>query len=182
MTDKISNEDIRQLSEALNDAQESWEETAYLANPKMPCPECGGSGSVGGGIFDSTCVRCMGERVLDVPGSTPPEGMPDFKKLRASISAYGDALALASHPNAELRRQLPAATTLPTLDQLRELKQRAISTARQLTAGGIAPGAYDPKLLKAPKKKKGMEGDGDLGEYSDAELAEFEDQDKEHGR
>lgn len=165
MTKYLTEGDIRDRSQALDDCQETYEELAYLANPKMPCPECGGSGSVGGGIFDSTCVRCGGSRVLDVPGSEPMP-MPDFRGMRAAIGGYGDALALGG--------PTPNPATVPTLESIKALHDSAKAHARQLTAGGSAPGIVDPRLLKAPTRPSGMMGDGDLGDIPDAELADLE--------
>jgi ssDNA-binding Zn-finger/Zn-ribbon topoisomerase 1 len=169
----ITEEDLRQRSQALHEAQESWEEVAYLANPKMPCPECSGSGSVGGGSLGDICVRCMGARVLEQPGRQAVE-LPPFRELRAAISAYGDALADRALPEghgAKKQLALPAAATVPTWKSISELTHQALVRARQLQG---APGVVDPKLLEDRKTAKGLAGEGDLGEYDDAELADME--------
>jgi hypothetical protein len=165
MTKKLTAGDITDRSQLLDDTQTLYEDLAYLANPKMPCRECGGSGQVDGGIFSSVCPMCEGARVRDVPGSDPFP-MPDFATMRKAIGGYGDALALGE--------ATPDANTVPTLAEIQALYDAGKAQAKQLTAGGSAPGAYDPKLLKAPKKPSGMMSDGDLGDIPDAELAELE--------
>ncbi len=173
---QIAEDDIRQRSQQLHEAQEAWEELAYLANPKIPCPECTGAGSVSGGSLGDICVRCLGTRVLEQPGSQPM-AMPKFAELRSAIGAYGDALADRALPMGHLGKRgllLPAASTVPTLESLQALYTQAATQARQLAAGGT-PGIVDPKLLREPKKAKGMAGDGDLGDFEDAELADLED-------
>jgi hypothetical protein len=179
----ISDEDLRSRSQALNDAQEVWEEVAYMANPKMPCPECSGAGNVSSGSLGDICVRCMGSRVVDQPGSTGID-MPPFRELRAAITAYGDARADRALPEGvviggpragqPIRRRLalPAAATVPTLEQLQALRQQALTTARQLQG---APGVVPKGELAAPKTSKGLAGEGDLSEYEDAELDSMQD-------
>jgi len=170
----ISEEDLRQRSQALDDAQETWEETAYLANPKMPCPECTGAGSISGGSLGDICVRCLGARVIEQPGRQKVE-MPPFAALRASISAYGDALADRELPAGHKGKRhlaLPAPATVVTLEQIQKLAELGLSKARQLEgASGIVP----KHLLADPTKARGLTGEGDLGEYTDAEFAEMED-------
>ncbi len=172
---QITEDDIRDRSQELDEAQEAWEELAYIANPKIPCPECTGAGSVSGGSLGDICVRCLGTRVIERPGSQPME-MPAFAQLRAAIGAYGDALADRALPMGHRGKRgllLPPPATVPTLEALQALRTQATDHARQLAAGD-APGLVDPKLLKDPKKAKGLVGDGDLGDYEDAELADFE--------
>lgn len=173
----LTEDDLRQRSQALHDAQETWEEVAYLANPKMPCPECSGAGSVAGGSLGDICVRCLGARVIEQPGRQNID-MPPFASLRAAISSYGDALADRELPDGHKgKRQLalPPAATVPTLEQIQKLSADGLAKAKELEG---APGLVDPKLLKAPKKSKGLAGEGDIGEYEDAELDELENEAK----
>lgn len=165
----LTEEDLRARSHALNEAQETWEEVAYLANPKMPCPECSGAGAVPGGSLGDICVRCMGARVIEQPGRQSVN-QPPFAELRAAITEYATALADRRLPAGHRAKQhlaLPAAETVPSLEDLRTLTKVAIDTARQLQG---APGVVDDKLLAAPQKAKGLAGEGDLNEYTDAEL------------
>jgi hypothetical protein len=172
--DELDEEDLRKRSAALDEAQTAWEELAYVSTAKAPCPECSGAGQIGGGTLGDICPRCLGQRVIDAPGSEPLE-MPPFSHLRAAITAYGDALADRALPAGHRARKqlaLPPASSVPALESLVMLKVTAIGKAKQLRG---APGWVDPKLLAEPKKAKGLAGDGELGEYSDAELAELED-------
>jgi hypothetical protein len=172
----LTDEDLRQRSQALHDAQETWEELQFLSTPKIPCRECGGSGQVSGGSFGSICVGCMGERMV-TPKGAPSFDMPDFSGMRKAISAYGDALSDRALPDGHRgKRQLalPAASTVPTLELIETLGEQALSKARQLQSGR-PPGHFDPKQLPDAAPAKGLAGEGDLGEYDDAELAEMED-------
>lgn len=165
---QLTEDDIRNRSQALDDAQETFEELAYLANPKMPCPECTGAGSVSGGSLGDICVRCMGTRVIEQPGSRPME-MPPFAQLRAAIGAYGDALADRGLPAGHRGKRylaLPAPASVPTLESIQELQAQATEKALQL-ASGRAPGIVDERLLSDPRKPS---DDGELGEIEDAEL------------
>lgn len=175
----ISDEDLRVRSQALDDAQEAWEEVCYLANPKMPCPECTGAGQVSGGSLGNMCVRCMGARVIEQPGSTPVE-MPPFAELRAAITQYGNAKADHELPPGHRARRnlaLPPPTTVPTLDQITQLHGTAIGMSRQLANAPQAPQAQLPEA----KPPRGLAGEGDLGEYEDAELDELEDKGEKPG-
>lgn len=174
---KLTEDDIRERSQALHEAQEAWEELAFLSTPKIPCRECGASGQVHGGSFGALCPNCLGERMVAAPGAEPID-MPDFRSLRAAIGAYGDALAFADHSDPKMRRALPAGSGVPTLESITALKKDAIAKSRQLQIGG-APGVFDPKQLPEPKPAKGLAGEGDLGEYDDAELDEMVDDAKD---
>jgi hypothetical protein len=169
----LTEEDLRERSQALHEAQETYEELAYLTNPKMPCPECGGAGSVHGGSLGDVCVNCGGARVVEAPGGRKVE-MPPFAALRWAISTYGNALADHALPvghRAKKYLELPAPTTVPTLEKIQKLQAEGLAQARQLTG---QPGIVDPKLLKEAKPAKGLSGEGDLGEYEDAELDDME--------
>jgi hypothetical protein len=172
----LTDDDLRCRAQALHEAQETWEELSFLATPKIPCRECGGSGQVHGGSFGDICVGCMGERMVAAPGA-PAFHMPDFSGMRRAITAYGDALADRALPTGHKGKRylaLPAASTVPTVAQIDQLQRDGLAQCRQLTAG-TAPGVFDPKQLPAPAPARGMAGEGDLGEYEDAELADMED-------
>lgn len=178
----LTQEDLRQRSQALDEAQTTYEKIAYISVPKMPCPECGGQGSVDGGSLSNICLGCDGARVVERPDAEPFE-MPPFKQLRASISAYGDALADRDipaqlgdgrpHPG-KRNLALPAASTVPSLESLQQLKNDGLTKARQLKEGAAAL-EREMRQLPAPQSAKGLRGEGDLGEYEDAELADMED-------
>lgn len=178
----LTEDDLRKRSQALDEAQTTYEKIAYISVPKMPCPECGGQGSVDGGSLSGICLGCEGARVVDRPDAEPFV-MPPFKELRAAISAYGDALAdrgipaqLAdgrAHPG-KRHLALPAASSVPSLESLQAIKTDGLARAKQLREG-TADLDRELKRLPAPKPAKGLRGEGDLGEYEDAELADMED-------
>lgn len=171
----ISEEDLRQRSQKLDEAQERWENLAYLATEKIPCPECGGNGNVGGYL----CPSCMGQRVLESPDSDGPGfEMPKFAELRAAITAYGNALADRALPDGHLAKRqlaLPAASTVPTLAALTKLDADGKAKGRELKQLGAAGRGTDPRSLPAPKPERGISDETDLGDIDDAELAEMED-------
>lgn len=180
---ELTDEDIRARSQALDDAQETWEEVTYLHNPKMPCPECSGAGSIAGGSLGDICVRCMGMRVIDQPG-TEPLTMPPFAELRAAITAYGNALADRALPAGHRGKRnlaLPAASTVPAVEQLQQLRKDGVAKVRELAAGK-PPGLVPGHLLAEPERPKGLAGEGDLGEYTDAEFTQMEDEATRRGR
>jgi hypothetical protein len=175
VVDGLTDEDLRERSQALNEAEELYEEVAFLGVPKMPCPECAGAGQIVGGSLGDICPRCLGKRVIDRPSADPIE-RPPFAQLRARITAYGDAMADRALPDAHQGKRhlaLPAASDVPTLEEIQAISAKLKQTAKQLDAGQL-----DGMQLAEPKKAKGMLGDGDegLGEYSDAELDKMEEE------
>lgn len=176
---ELTEDDLRARSQKLHETQELYEELAYLANPKMPCPECTGAGNVSGGSLGDICVRCMGSRVLDRPGS-PVVEMPNFAQLRASITDYGNAVADRALPPGEDGKPhrafkglaLPAASKVVTMEEIDKLYEHGQETAKKLQ--GQAP-AVEGISLNPPASRQGLlSDDGDLGDYSDADLDEME--------
>jgi hypothetical protein len=172
VVDSLTDDDLRERSQALNEAEELYEELAFLGNPKMPCPECVGAGSVSGGSLGDICPRCIGQRVIDRPDSEPLK-RPPFKELRAAISKYGNAMANAQLPAGHDGKRdlaLPAAASVPTLEEIKAIYSEGKALARQIGSGHALP-----ELQKA-EKPKGMLGDGEegLGEYTDDELEAME--------
>ncbi len=164
----ISQEDLRQRSEALDDAQEAWENFAYLSTRKIPCRECGGRGTTAAGSFgDIECPLCHGKRVVEEPGQAPIE-MPPFAQLREAITAYGSALADRHLPEGHKGKRylaLPAATTVPTVDAIGELLKQGVTRVKQITAAPV-----DQKQIDAPAKRS----EDQQGEFSDDDLDQAE--------
>ncbi len=138
---------LRSVAQALEDAQTLWEDVAFIANAKMPCPECGGAGNVSNGSLGGFCVRCDGARVVDHP-SAEPLTMPPFAALRLRLSS--------GNP--------------PTHEEIAALVTQAKAISRQL-----AP-VSNPNLLPAAQPPQGLLGKGKagLGGISDAELDDLE--------
>lgn len=95
---ELTEDDLRERSEKLSDLQGMYNDIAYVMDPKMPCPECGGGGAVDAGSLGSICVGCMGAKVINQPFYEPMK-QPDWKQLRAPITAYFDALADRALPD-----------------------------------------------------------------------------------
>ena len=171
---EITEGDLAQRSQALDDAQAHWETVAYLSQPRVPCPECGGRGVVTAGVFgDVECVRCQGQRVIEHPGAEP-FAMPPFAQLRAAISDYGNALADRALPEylADGRKHpgkrhlaLPPASSVPSLASINEIYAQGVAKAKALQA---APGIVDGKLLG--ERKRRSDDDEGAGDFDDDEL------------
>lgn len=143
----LTNDDLRERSEKLDEMQTMFEELAYIQEPKMPCNECAGAGSVDAGSLGNICVKCMGARVINRPFYEPLE-QPPFAQLRATITKYGDALAdraLAEGHGAKKGLELPPASSVFGKKEYNELYTRGRSevkvleaheAAKQLEAGG----------------------------------------------
>ncbi|MBT8454173.1 MAG: hypothetical protein KJO40_19575 [Deltaproteobacteria bacterium] len=176
VVDSLTEEDLRDRSHALNEAEGLYEEVAFLGVPKMPCPECAGAGQIVGGSLGDVCPRCFGRRVIDRPSADPIE-RPPFAELRARITAYGDALADRALPDGHQGRRnlaLPPASDVPTMAEIQTIADKLKDQAKQLDARQL-----DGMQLAEPKKAKGMLGDGEegLGDYNDAELDAMEEED-----
>src|SRR3990167_3267690 len=172
IADGISEGDLRGRFQALEDAQEEWEKVAYVAVPKIPCPECGGAGQISGGSFGDICVGCMGARVVAAPGAEGLD-MPDFRGFLSRLSAYAAAMDDRALPDGHRTKKnlaLPPASSVPTLAELTALEREAKKVAKQLKG---MPGVVPAAQLAAAKKAKGLAGEGDLGEYEEHELDEM---------
>ena len=55
VVEMLTEDDLRQRSQKLDETQELYEELAYLANPKMPCPECSNEGTL---MYKEGCLTC----------------------------------------------------------------------------------------------------------------------------
>lgn len=171
---QITEEDLRQRSEALDDAQGTWEDLAFISTEKIPCRECGGRGTMPAGSFgDIECPRCHGQRVVEHPGNDPFP-MPPFAQLREAITAYGNALADRALPAGHRGKRglaLPPASSVPTLESLQKIGADGLAkakTAKQLKA---APGIVDDKLLGERTSKN---DDAEDAQFTDADLDEME--------
>lgn len=88
LDDAIIDEALR----ALDEAQTEDEERMFLEADKMPCPDCAGAGATQGGSLGNACPRCMGQRVVAIPGSQP-QPLVNWRQLRAPWSEYAKAKA-----------------------------------------------------------------------------------------
>ena len=150
--------DLGVLSQELEETQDLYETIAYLGSPKMPCMECGGQGSVGGGSLGDICPRCNGARVEDHPGAEQL-ALPDFAGMRLTITAVGEG-------------RLPPAD-LPKLEDIRDLRKRGKEQAKLLAPTPQVPGL----LPAAPQNQLGSLGDEPDEGPDDDELDELEQRD-----
>lgn len=156
--DVLTEADLRDRSNQLNKTQEFYEEVSYLANPKMPCPDCAGGGMVSGGSLGDICVRCMGARVCERPGYKPLV-IPPFAQLREKISEYGDALADMALPEGHTAFKglaLPPASSVPTVNEIADMYNHANDVAHQLNG---QPSAVERLQLNGTSGDEGEGGD-----------------------
>ncbi len=175
----LTEDNLRERSQALSDAQDTWEKVAWLSTEKIPCRECGGTGRVGSGSFGDVCVSCMGSRLESAPDAEDFQ-MPPFVELRAAITAYGNALADRALPDghrAKKQLALPAPGSVPDLESINALHAQGKVKAKELKQLqlGAAGRGVDPRQLSEGKAASGFEGEGDLGDVDDAELDDLED-------
>lgn len=170
----LSNEELGEIFAALDKQEEQYELLAYATVPKLPCPECGGMGSVPGGSLGDFCPRCQGQRFLDQPGEELPFEMPNFQGMRVALSAYAkaldDHLLPEGHP-AKKHLALPPASSVPTKAQMEELAAQFKELKARLKAVPL------PQLPE-PRKREDAgilgPGDDDSDELSDEQLDELE--------
>lgn len=166
----LTEEDLDAVASAIESAEAQWNKVAYLGTPKMPCPECGGSGQVYSGSLGSFCPTCEGARVVDHPSAGEFDG-PDFVGMRRALGTYGNALADHALPDGHRAKKglaLPAASTIVRAEVVAELER--VGKQRVLAAQNLPTLA----LPEAKKKKAGSLGDLDDSEFTDDELDEME--------
>lgn len=161
--DDLTDEDLTAVAQEVEKTNTLYERIAYLGSPKMPCPECGGAGSVGGGVLGDTCPECMGARVVDHPAADEIE-MPDFAGMRMALRACVD----------QNNQIIPGTHRLPSIAGLQAMQHKGKELAKQLAP---AP-ATAPQLTNQQRGNvMGSLGAGDddrLGDVSDKELEELE--------
>ncbi len=162
IADAIAEDEIQRRAEALSAAQGVWEQAAWRAHPKIPCPECTGNGQVVGGSLGDHCPSCNGTRMVDDQSVDVDFQMPDFKALRDPLNAYGDALI---HRRYGKPMALPPASTVPTMAQIAELRASGQQRYQALAAGA---GPALPQLPPAkPLKRTGLENEGGIDQAAD---------------
>jgi hypothetical protein len=119
----LTDRDLDEIAAGLEAAQQVWEQVAFLATEKIPCPECGGMGSVYGGSLGDTCPGCFGRRVVDHPGAEAI-ALPPFAQWRGRLHAQ------AVHLRTGLGSPVPRAL-LPSPAQLTELLEEGRTKAQQ---------------------------------------------------
>jgi hypothetical protein len=141
---ELSQDELRERSEKLDEIQDMYTEMAFMQEPKMPCNECGGTGSVDAGSLGSVCVKCMGARVINQPFYEPMT-QPDFAGFRKTITNYGNLLEARAKGE---QVQLPPPSEVFGKEDYNELfatgkaEVKAIAAneeAKQLQAGGDDP-------------------------------------------
>lgn len=161
----FTEDEIRQRSAALEDAQSTWEQVRNQAMPKILCPQCNGNGRVTGGSLGEFCDACNGSRVVQDRTKPFDFAMPDFAELRGPIARYADAHALRAHG---VRAELPDKSTVASLETI-----HALTAAAQQRALELGPAQMPPLPRSLPDAAAG-ERTGYDDTATDAELVEQE--------
>jgi hypothetical protein len=136
----------------LDKAQSIWERIKFLQTMKMPCPECGGAGSIYGGSLSNTCPGCMGRRMVDHPAANEIK-VPDFANMRRALSGAATARdqRLGLRAPGEMRLALPDPGRLPTRNDIAAL----IDEARKIAQGLPATPQIEGELREPPRAQLG---------------------------
>jgi hypothetical protein len=152
--------DLVEIGAEIERANTLYEKLAYLGTAKMPCMECGGSGSLPGGSLGDICPGCLGACVMDHPGAEEIQ-MPDFAGMRAALSACVD----------EANEVLPGPHRVPRLSAVRALYEEGKRQSKLLISAA-------PEAPALPGPNQHDEDYGSLGGASpfpsDSEIAELE--------
>jgi hypothetical protein len=170
----ISNEELGEIFATIEAEEEKYAKLRFLTTAQMPCMECGGQGSVPGGILGEFCPSCGGSRFVEQPGEEPRFQMPDFDGMRLRLQAYAraldDHLLPAGHP-AKQQLALPARSTLPTREEMTALGRRFKELKASLKEKPL------PQLPAARQRREdGVLGpdEDDAADLSDDELDDME--------
>ncbi len=105
MTTPVTDHDIREVAESLQQVEDLWNKVASLTDPRIPCPECGGTGTLAGGgsLGEIPCDTCDGQRYVDHPAAQEIGKLmlPDFGGLQNRLRLLCD-----SHDEAARRAYL----------------------------------------------------------------------------
>ena len=132
--DELTADDLDEIGAEVERANTLYEKLAYLGTAKMPCIECGGSGSLPGGSLGDICPGCLGARVMDHPGADEMT-LPDFAGMRAALSACVD----------KDNNVLPGPHRVPQLSAVRALHEEGRRQSKLIGAPPEAPALPGPK-------------------------------------
>lgn len=164
--EELDAQQAAELARELDETQTLYEKLAYLGSPKMPCPECGGAGSVYGGSLGDICPMCHGSRLVDHPAAEAI-ALPDFAGMRAALGAVRD----------DDDRVLPGPHRVPSLEGLRALRKKGKEFAKQFGPQPQMPELAEPN----PKARtRGSLGPGHL-DISDEDLDDVLEAEKDDG-
>lgn len=183
-TTEYSDADVTEVAQAIEEADEVYQQVAFMAVPKVPCHECGGSGSTPNGSLGDGCLTCMGQRWLPAPHANQvlkQLNLPDLVAMRAQIRAADSALRAGA-----------ALPPIPTKEAISKVHDDLGKTSMQLGSGepmpalAAAPGPkrIAPSDVELDDLEDGREpdlsahgsiGSGGIGRHTDAQLDDIED-------
>lgn len=174
--DELTTDELREIASSLEDAQGLADKVDYLTTAKMPCPECGGSGSLSAGSLGSMCPGCMGARYLDHPAGHGDAANPAVKMLadmRRNFSTYATALdgrrAYLSLPDG-VRDSIdniegPTAamrSAVPTVEAVEIVVKALVKSAQSLPST-----PQQPRELAEARNRRQLEGSVDESGWED---------------
>jgi hypothetical protein len=150
--DELSEEELAELAEAIDEAEDLAYKTEYLSAAKMPCPECGGSGTMAAGsLGGAPCLNCNGARFVDHPamhGQKPHHMVRQIRGMRRRFQTYTRLLdwdpRTSSEPQPTQRQLAEAAAEVPTVAHV---QKATIAIAKSSMA-----------LPGAPRQQRQLEG------------------------
>lgn len=172
----VTNDELGQVGEKLEAAENLWDTILSQVTPQVPCPECSGGAHVASGIFGAhQCTTCGGSRYVDsvLEDDDPGFEVPDLRTMRRQLGEQRQAWI--GRQNA-----LRAGTALPP-GASKEAVQGLLLT---VTAAHDAATAKRKELRQlgkaaaAPRQLAPVESQRKGGDFSDADLDDIEAEDR----
>lgn len=164
-------DDLDDRLRELERAQTAWERLSYLQTLKMPCPACGGAGSLYGGSLGNTCPECLGTRMVEHPAAQEIEVPADFFAVRRLLNAAAKARdqRLGLRAPGEDRAMMPDLSSLPSLQEIRDFTEQGRQLALQAPQTPVVQG----QLREPPRPRLDAPDDRQLDALEDGEEGSF---------
>lgn len=165
----MTEQEEQELAAALDEAEDVAYKLEYLTTQKMPCPECGGSGSMGAGSLGNIpCLGCNGARFVDHPSSHGAPAHPAVARIRewrATFRNYVFLLDEYRNPEEGEVPRIPSRAGLPTVAEVKRTTKRA---AKSAPAASLPP-AHRDQLAGGGKRRALVAAEDDEGSMDEEE-------------
>ncbi|MCJ7796847.1 MAG: hypothetical protein MUQ56_08790 [Thermoleophilia bacterium] len=168
----MTEKEVQELSDALEEANDIAYKLEYLTSQKMPCPKCGGSGSMGAGSLGNIpCLGCNGARYVDHPSMHGAEPHPAVAKIRGWTQTFRNYTYLLDEYTEGDSPRPPSKEGLPTVDEVKRTTKRAAksapSTSLPPTHTDQLASSRQRRALAAAEDDEGYENEEDMydGDY-----------------